>query len=151
MALVGVELETLVFEPDALTTRPLTHIKKDRQNGEHTKSRVSIEGAELWLADNQWAWQRSCSQLVICQSQLGCHAHWLSANHSSAPSINTRLFLCFPGRVVSASGSETSVSSSMPTSAIIYDAYTNTKNKKSFEGNEHSTQKKRFFKQKINF
>ena len=28
------------------------------------------------------------------------------------------------GRVVSASGSETSVSSSMPTSAIIYDAYT---------------------------
>ena len=28
------------------------------------------------------------------------------------------------GRVVSASGSETSVSSSMPTSAIIYDTYT---------------------------
>ena len=25
MALVGVELETLVSEPDALTTRPLTH------------------------------------------------------------------------------------------------------------------------------
>ena len=30
------------------------------------------------------------------------------------------------GRVVSASGSETSVSSSTPTSAIIYDAYTST-------------------------
>ena len=31
------------------------------------------------------------------------------------------------GRVVSASGSETSVWSSMPTSAIIYDAYTSIK------------------------
>ena len=40
------------------------------------------------------------------------------------------------------SGSETSVSSSMPTSAIIYDAYTSIIKikKKSFEGNEHSTQ-----------
>ena len=49
MALVGVELETLVSEQDALTTRPprLTLIKKDRQNGEHRKSRVFIEGAEL--------------------------------------------------------------------------------------------------------
>ena len=52
MALVGVELETLVSEPDALTTRPppcafcLTLIKKDRQNGEHRKGRVFIE-AEL--------------------------------------------------------------------------------------------------------
>ena len=25
MALVGVELETLIFQPDALTTRPLDH------------------------------------------------------------------------------------------------------------------------------
>ena len=33
------------------------------------------------------------------------------------------------GRVVSASGSETSVSSSMPASAIIYDAYTSIINK----------------------
>ena len=49
MALVGVELETLVSEPDALTTRPpprLTLIKKDCQNGEHRKGRVFIEGAE---------------------------------------------------------------------------------------------------------
>ena len=30
-------------------------IKKDRQNGEHRKSRVFIQGAELRLADNQWA------------------------------------------------------------------------------------------------
>ena len=28
MALVGIELETLVYEPDALTTRPLLHISK---------------------------------------------------------------------------------------------------------------------------
>ena len=28
--------------------------------------------------------------------QLRCQAHWLSANHSSAPSINTRPFLCSP-------------------------------------------------------
>ena len=34
------------------------------------------------------------------------------------------------GRVVSASGSETSVSSSTPTSAIIYDAYTSITKKK---------------------
>ena len=34
------------------------------------------------------------------------------------------------GRVVSASGSETSVWSSTPTSAIIYDAYTSIKEKK---------------------
>ena len=34
------------------------------------------------------------------------------------------------GRVVSASGSETSVSSSMPTSATIYDAYTSIIKKK---------------------
>ena len=34
------------------------------------------------------------------------------------------------GRVVSASGSETCVTSSMPTSAIIYDAYTSIKKKK---------------------
>ena len=34
------------------------------------------------------------------------------------------------GRMVSASGSETSVSSSMPTSAIIYDAYTSIIKKK---------------------
>ena len=34
------------------------------------------------------------------------------------------------GRVVSASGSETSVSSSMPTSAIVYDAYTSIIKKK---------------------
>ena len=45
MALAGVELETLVSEPDALTT--LTLIKKDRHNGEHRKDRVFIEGAEL--------------------------------------------------------------------------------------------------------
>ena len=38
MALVGVELETLVSEPDALTTFRLTLIKKDRQNGEHRKN-----------------------------------------------------------------------------------------------------------------
>ena len=68
MALVGVELETLVSEPDALTTRPppcafhLTLIKKDRQNGEHRKGRLFIEGGELRLADNQWARQRSCTQ-----------------------------------------------------------------------------------------
>ena len=37
------------------------------------------------------------------------------------------------GRVVSASGSETSVSSSMPTSAIIYDAYTSIIKKKKFK------------------
>ena len=49
MALVGVELETFISEPDALTTRPpgLTLIKKDRQNGEHRKGRVYIKGAEL--------------------------------------------------------------------------------------------------------
>ena len=50
MALGGVELGTLVSEPDALTTRPLsfelTLNKKDRQNGEHRKGRVFI-GAEL--------------------------------------------------------------------------------------------------------
>ena len=46
MALVGIELETLVSEPDALTTRPPL-IKKYRQNGEHRKGRVFIEGAEL--------------------------------------------------------------------------------------------------------
>ena len=103
MALVGVELETIVSEPDALTKAfRLTLIKKDRKNGEHRKGRVFIEGAEL------------------------C---WLSANHSSAPSINTRPFHG-GGRVVSASGSETSVSSSMPTSAIIYDAYTSIIKKK---------------------
>ena len=45
MALVAVELETLVSEPDALTTRPPPW--KDRQNGEHRKGRVFIEGAEL--------------------------------------------------------------------------------------------------------
>ena len=39
MALGGIELQTLVSEPDAL--------KKDRQNGEHRKGRVFIEGAEL--------------------------------------------------------------------------------------------------------
>ena len=42
MALVGVELEMLVSEPDALTTR-----KKNRQKGEHRIGRVFIEGAEL--------------------------------------------------------------------------------------------------------
>ena len=51
MTLAGVELETLVSEPDALTTRPppfrLILIKKDRQNGEHKKGQVFIEGAEL--------------------------------------------------------------------------------------------------------
>ena len=36
------------------------------------------------------------------------------------------------GRVVSASGSETSVSGSTPASAIIYDAYTSIKKKKFF-------------------
>ena len=82
--------------------------------------------------------------------QLRCHAHWLSTNHSSAPSINTRPFLCSPfwrsflisvrrknahggGRVVSASGSETSVWSSMPPSAIIYDAYTSIKKLKKYK------------------
>ena len=55
--LYGVELETLVSEPDALTTRPppcasfeairLKVIKKDRQNGEHRKGREFIKGAEL--------------------------------------------------------------------------------------------------------
>ena len=48
MARVGVELQKLVSEPDALTTRlRLTLIKKDRQNGKHRKCRVFIEGAEL--------------------------------------------------------------------------------------------------------
>ena len=49
MALVGVELEALVSEPDALTTRPprLTLVKKDHQNGEHRKGQVFIKGAEL--------------------------------------------------------------------------------------------------------
>ena len=49
MALAGIELETLVFEPDTPTTRPprLTLTKKDRQNGEHRKGRVFIERAEL--------------------------------------------------------------------------------------------------------
>ena len=52
MALVGVKLEALVSQPDALTNRGppcafrLTPIKKDRQNGEHRKGRVFI-GAEL--------------------------------------------------------------------------------------------------------
>ena len=47
MALAGVELDTLVSEPDALTTFRLTLIKKDRQNVELRKGRVFIEGAEL--------------------------------------------------------------------------------------------------------
>ena len=55
MALAGVELQTLVFEPDALITWPvkfhLTLIKKNCQNEVHRKSRVFIEEAELWLAD----------------------------------------------------------------------------------------------------
>ena len=48
-ALAGVELESLVSEPDALTTRHvrLTLINKDRQNREYRKGRVFIEGAEL--------------------------------------------------------------------------------------------------------
>ena len=37
------------------------------------------------------------------------------------------------GRVVSASGSETSVSSSTPARAIIYDAYTSIKNKNYYD------------------
>ena len=49
----------------------LTLIKKDRQNGEHRKGGVFIEGAELRLVK-------------------------LSTNHSSAPSINTQPFLCSP-------------------------------------------------------
>ena len=46
------------------------------------------------------------------------------------------IFQAIGGRVVSASGSETSVSSSTPTSAIIYDAYTSIikKKKKGFSG-----------------
>ena len=40
-------------------------------------------------------------------------------------------------RVVSASGSETCVTSSMPTSAIIYDAYTSIKKKLSIRVVEH--------------
>ena len=42
MALAGIELEMLVFEPDA--TRPHfcpTFVKKDRQNGEHSIYRTS--------------------------------------------------------------------------------------------------------------
>ena len=46
MALADVELETLVSEPDALTTR-LTLVIKDRQNGEHRKGQIFIEGTEL--------------------------------------------------------------------------------------------------------
>ena len=40
------------------------------------------------------------------------------------------------GRMVSASGSETSVSSSTPTSAIIYDAYTYMIKKKNLTGQQ---------------
>ena len=46
-ALAGVKLESLVSEPDALTTFRLTLIKKNRQNAEHRKGRVFIERAEL--------------------------------------------------------------------------------------------------------
>ena len=50
------------------------------------------------------------------------------------------------GRVVSASGSEACVTSSMPTSAIIYDAYTSIKKKKKKKTLHHLTM---FFQQKI--
>ena len=36
------------------------------------------------------------AELWTCCIQLCCHAHRLSANHSSAPSIHTRPFLCSP-------------------------------------------------------
>ena len=36
------------------------------------------------------------AELLAYGVQLRCHAHWLSANHSLAPSINTRPFLCSP-------------------------------------------------------
>ena len=59
---------------DHSTTSRLTLSEKDRQNGEHRKGRVFIEGVELrchahWLSASLSA---SLSRLlVICQSQLG--------------------------------------------------------------------------------
>ena len=47
-----------------------------------------------------------------------------SARLARKRAFRVRRLLAGGGRVVSASGSETSVSSSTPTSAIIYDAYT---------------------------
>ena len=69
--------------------------------------------------------------LVICQSQLGSFYKY------SAFSVLSILTIVLDksqtkggGRVVSASGSETSGSRSTPTSAITYDAYTSVTKKK---------------------
>ena len=43
MALVGVELEVLVSEPDALTTRPLDHLPSDTYQ----------EGSSKWRAQKR--------------------------------------------------------------------------------------------------
>ena len=55
-----------------------------------------------------------------------------------------RIFLLGSGRVVSASGSETSVLSLTPTSAIIYVAYTSIKKKINFQINLILHQRKNF-------
>ena len=51
MALVGVALETLVFEPDAQTTRPPPLLKKKTENNENEKrqNKTQLEKRLLFI------------------------------------------------------------------------------------------------------